>query len=132
MADNLSDYSENALLGHITGKTPFTAPTNTYLALYTVSPTDAGGGTEVSGGSYARRKLTWSSPTEGTIATSADTRFPEVGNATANWGAVVALGIFDALTEGKLLVYGPLSASVTINSGDNYTIIAGGLTLSLS
>jgi hypothetical protein len=124
-----------ALVGHLTGKVPFTAPTNTYLALFTVEPTDAGDdGTEVSGGEYKRRKLTWGTPSEetGSAATSAETRFPEAGNATANWGTVVAVGMFDAATEGNLLCYGPLSASVTIKSGDNYKIPSGGLTLSLS
>lgn len=131
MADNLTDYLENAYLGHITG-TPFTAPTNLYLALFTVAPTDATAGTEVSGGNYARVKVTWGTPSGGSVANTASLRFPASGTATSNYGTIVALGLLDASTAGNLLVYGNLSATVTINTGDTYTITAGGITLSLS
>jgi hypothetical protein len=132
MANNLTDYLENSLLGHLTGKAAWTAPTNTYLALFTVEPTDEGGGTEVEGTKYARRKLTWGSASEGAIATSAETRFPAEGNAESEWGTVVAVAIFDAVEEGEMLVYGPLSSPVTIKNGDFYRITSGGLTLTLS
>ena len=50
-----SDYGENFALDAVFGSG--TIPT-LYLALYTAAPTDAGGGTEVSGGSYARKSIT--------------------------------------------------------------------------
>jgi hypothetical protein len=49
MANNMSDYAENKVLELLVGKTAFSTPT-AYLALYTVTPTDAGGGTQVTGG----------------------------------------------------------------------------------
>ena len=49
-----SDYLENKVLGHVFGGTAYTAPSTLYVALYTVAPSDTGGGTEVSGGGYAR------------------------------------------------------------------------------
>jgi hypothetical protein len=131
MAGNLSNYLENKLLDHSTGRAAYTAPTTTYLALYTVAPTDGTGGTEVSASGYARQAITWGAAASGSIATSANVRFPAAGTAAADYGTVVALGILDALTSGNLLWYGSLSASVTISTGDSYTITSGGLTLTL-
>ena len=131
MAGNLTTYLENALLAHSTGEASYTKPTNTYLALFTVAPTDSGGGTEVSGGNYARIQLSWGTPSGGEIANNSALRFPATGTATSPFGTIVALGIFDASTTGNLLWYGDLSATVTINTGDTYTITSGGITLTL-
>lgn len=132
MAGNLTNYLENVLLEHSTGKTSWTKPTNTYAALYTVAPTDSTSGTEVASASaYARQVITWGTAASGSIANSANIRWPSTGSATGSWGVVVAVGIFDALTSGNLLWYGPLSASVTIATGDSFQITSGGLTLTL-
>ena len=48
-----SDYLEDKVLDHVFGGNAYTAPGTLYVALYTVAPTDTGGGTEVTGGSYA-------------------------------------------------------------------------------
>lgn len=95
-----------------------------------MTPSDAGGGTEVTGGSYARLVTTgkWASASAGSITTSADLDF---GTASASWGTIVAVGLLDASTVGNFLWWGPLSASKTINSGDAFKIPAGSLTLSL-
>ncbi|HEY9245638.1 MAG TPA: hypothetical protein VIO11_02215, partial [Candidatus Methanoperedens sp.] len=50
----MSDYLENKLIDHIFRARSFTAPTQLWVGLLTAAPSDAGGGTEVSGGSYAR------------------------------------------------------------------------------
>lgn len=133
MAGNLTDFLETALLDHCTGRATYAKPTNTYLALFTVAPGEASAGTEVaSSGGYERQQITWGAANTGAISTSADIRFPPASAlATTDWGTVVALGIFDTLTSGNLLWYGTLSASVTVNSGDSYTIQTGGLTLTL-
>ena len=44
-----SDYLEDKVLDHVFGGNAYTAPTTLYVALYTVAPSDTGGGTEVSG-----------------------------------------------------------------------------------
>ena len=46
-----------------------------YLALYTVSPTASGGGTEVSGGSYARLAVTFGAITSGSMSNTAALTF---------------------------------------------------------
>lgn len=132
MADNLSNYLENKLLEHSTGKASYTSPTHTYLGLFTVAPTDSTPGTEVAGGNYARVQMSWGSATEGTISINAACRFPAASTASVNYGTVVAMGILDAATAGNLLWYADLSPSFTINSGDSFTLIEGGITLSLS
>lgn len=131
MAGNLSNFLENKLLEHSTGKASWTVPTHTYLALYTVAPTDSTAGTEVSGGNYGRVQMSWGTASEGVIATNANCRFPASSTASVNYGTIVAVGILDAATAGNLLWYGDLSATTTVNSGDTYTVISGGITLSL-
>lgn len=50
-----SDYSSQGALNWVTGQGPMPAIGSRFLALLTVAPTDAGtGGTEVTGGAYAR------------------------------------------------------------------------------
>jgi hypothetical protein len=121
----MSDYLEVELRKHIFRTGGFTKPTAIYVGLYTVTPSDAGGGTEVTGGSYARAVSGTSAPldanwtaasaTDGITTNAVDITFPAP---TANWGNVVAFGIFDALTTGNLLIWGPLATPKTINNGD--------------
>ena len=55
-----TDYLEDKVLDHVFGGTAYTAPSTLYVALFTVSPGDDGtGGTEVSGGAYARQTATF-------------------------------------------------------------------------
>lgn len=68
---SFSDYLENKVLDHVYRNVAYTAPTGTYLALYTVAPTDAGGGTEVTGGGYARQAITFGASSGGQSPTRA-------------------------------------------------------------
>lgn len=118
----MSDYLEVELRKHLFRTGSFTKPAALWIALFTAAPSDAGGGTEVSGGSYARVQrnpldANWTAPdgTGGVTRNAAAITFP---SPTANWGTVTHFGIFDASTGGNLLVWGALSASRTINNGD--------------
>jgi hypothetical protein len=62
---SFSDYLEDAVLDHVFRNTALTSPTTVYVALYTATPSDAGGGTEVSGGSYARTAGTFGAASGG-------------------------------------------------------------------
>lgn len=93
-----------------------------YFALFTAAPSDSGGGTEVSGGSYARAQLdptdaNWNAASGGNGLTdnAAVITFPAP---TANWGVVTHVGVFDRATGGNLLFHGALTTSKTINNGD--------------
>jgi hypothetical protein len=121
-----SDYLEDMF-----GGVAYTAPSTLYVALYTVAPTDTGGGTEVSGGAYARQTATFS--VSGTDPTTAsNTAAIEYPTATADYGTVVAVGVFDALTSGNLLAYANLTASKVVSSGDIFRFNTGDLDITLA
>lgn len=125
---SFSDYLENKVLDHVFGGVAYTAPATLYIALYTVAPTDTGGGTEVSGGSYVRLPCAFT--VSGNLATN--TAAEEWPVATGTWGTIVAVGVFDALTSGNLLAYGALAANKTISTGDVFRIPAGDLDITLT
>lgn len=123
-----SDYLEDKILNHVLRNTAYTSPTTVYLGVLTVTPSDTAAGTEVSGNAYARQAITCSAPSgnsPSTCTNSADILFPVA--TPSNWGAIVAFGIYDALTAGNLLYWGALS--VTINANDQLKIAAGSLTV---
>tara|TARA_R100000773_G_C4221358_1_gene120551 strand:+ start:9868 stop:10260 length:393 start_codon:yes stop_codon:yes gene_type:complete len=126
-----SDYLEDKVLKHVFAGSAYTAPSTLYVALYTVAPTDTGGGTEVSGGAYARQTAAFSvSGTDPTTASnSAAIEYP---TATANYGTVVAVGIFDASTSGNLMAYANLTSSKVVSTGDVFRFNAGDLDITLA
>jgi len=126
-----SDYLEDKVLDHVFGGAAYTAPTTLYVALYTVAPTDTGGGTEVTGGSYARQTSTFTvSGTTPTTATNAAA--VEYPTATADYGTVVAVGILDALSGGNLLAYAGLDVNKVVSNGDVFRFDAGDLDITLA
>ena len=128
MAGNISDYLENALLDHVLKHTAYTSPTTVYAALYTAAPSDAGGGTEVSGGSYARTSITFGSASGGATDNTSAITFP---TATGSWGTVTHVGIFDSATSGNLLWWGALTASKSVATGDVVQFAVGDLDIGL-
>ena len=125
---SFSNYLETKVLDHVFGGTAYTAPATKYVALYTAAPGEAGGGTEVSGTSYARQTVAFTTSGDTTSNTSA-VEFPTAGSA---WGTVTYVGVFDASSGGNLLCYAALSSSKTIDSGDVFRIPAGDLDITLN
>ena len=120
MAGSKSNYLEDAILDHVLGGGDYSRPATVWVALYTVAPTDAGGGTEVTGGSYARAEVTnnatkWPASSGGAKANGEEIAFV---TATADWGTVVAFSIMDAVTAGNFIYWGDLTASKTVSNGD--------------
>jgi hypothetical protein len=111
---SLSNYLETALLNHAFRGTAYTQPSGLYLALFTSDPGEANTGTEVSGNAYARQSFSGSVSGD-TFTASTNIEFPA---ATASWGTITHVGIFDALTSGNLLASGALTTSRAIGSGD--------------
>lgn len=126
MAGNLSNYLENKLLDHFLGTTSYTMPSPVYVALYTVAPSDAGGGTEATGGSYARQTATFSAASSGATSNAANIDFTNMPACT-----VVAIGIHDNITSGNLLVWGTLTANKSLDAGDTLRIATGDLDISI-
>lgn len=125
----MSNYLEQALINGTLRGTTYTAPTTTYLALYTNDPTDADTGTEITGGSYVRQAITFSSPSGGATSNSSAIEFPQ---ATADWGTITYVGIRDAVTSGNLLYHTALDTSKTISNGDIFKITSTNLSVTLA
>lgn len=124
MATHWSTYAADALLNGLGMAAAFPAGTSLYLAFYTVNPTAADTGTEVT--AYTRplfattttttRKLTSS----GTISVA---NFPTA--------SIVAVGLRDAATAGNLIVYED-AFTLSTTAGLTYTWAAGTVTFDLS
>lgn len=144
---NMSNYLATALLNQVFRNTPYTWPTNVYLALYTSNPTGNDTGQEVTGGGYARQQITFGAPTsenytqyhpttgqqvtvsKRTIKNSADVVMP---TATADWGQVSHVGIRDAATGGSLLYFGALETPRTILVNDIFKMLTGQIVCTLA
>lgn len=98
-----------------------------YLALYTSAPNAGGGGTEVSGGSYARLAITFSAISSGSMSNTAAIVFAGLPNAT-----ITHYGVLNAATGGTLKVYGSLNSSVAAVSGDQVQFPVGSITINLA
>lgn len=107
-----------------------------YVALFTAAPSDSGGGTEVSGGSYARVAVppldanwTGASATTGLTDNASTVTFP---TATADWGTVTHIAIMDRLTGGNYLFTGALTASKVVSNGDTFSYGANTLSVTFA
>ena len=127
----MSDYLENAILNATLNATNYTAPAAPYVSLHTADPTDAGTGAELSGNAYTRQSASFAtaSGTGGSVSTDADITFSA---ATADWGTVSHIGVWDASTGGNLLYHTALDSSKTIDTGDIFKITSGNLTVTLA
>src|ERR1700747_1140826 len=104
-----TDRVSQGILNHIVGKTAiFTLPT-VYVALFTAVGSDAGSGfTEVSGGAYARvatAAADWNAATGSAPSSISNANTLTFPTATANWGNIIAFGLYDAPTAGNLLAW---------------------------
>ena len=126
---SFSNYLETEILDHVFGGAAYTAPATLYLALHTANPDEDGSGTEVStsGTAYARETVAFT--TSGN--TTSNTAAVEYATATANFGTVTHVGVWDASTAGNLLAYAALSSSKTIETGDVFRVPAGDLDITL-
>jgi hypothetical protein len=125
----MSNFLEDALINATLRATTYTSVATVYVSLWTSDPTDAGSGTEVSGGSYARTSVTFAAPSNGVTTNDADVTFP---TATASWGTVGWIGINDAASSGNLLYHSPLDTAKTIDTGDIFKISSGNLSVTLA
>ena len=134
MAGSFSDFLELEVLDHVFGAAAYTAPVTLYVSLFTVAPTDAGGGTEATGGSYARVAVTnnatnFPAASAGAKSNGTAITFP---TATASWGSCVAMGVHDAASAGNLLAWADLAVSKTVGSGDTPSFAVGELDITLT
>jgi hypothetical protein len=128
MADAKSNYAENLVLDWLLGGSTPTRPSARYLALFHSDPGEASGGTEVTGGSYARQAITFGAASSGSTSNSADISFVNMPSTTAT--PITHFAVFDAVSSGNKLYYGQLTVSKVTNSGDTLTVLAGQIVIS--
>lgn len=137
-AGALTNFAENKIVDALKRGQTLGAPATWYIGLDTVACSEAGGGTEVSGGSYARASVaaslaawagtqsagstTASSGTSGTTSNNGAISFP---TPTAGWGTVVSIRWWDAASAGNAWVCTPLTINKTVNTGDSVSFPAG-------
>lgn len=127
---SFSDTFETRVLTWVFTANAATRPTAWYLALFTTDPTDTGSGTEVSttGTAYARQSASFTVSGD-TASNSAAIEFP---TATASYGTVTHVGVFDASTAGNLIAHAALTTSKAIDTGDVFRVPAGDLDITLA
>lgn len=118
-----TEYLRTMVGNHVLNNTAYTSPTTLYVALFTVAPTTVGGGTEVTGGSYARAIITFTE-----TATDGEFENNSVSISDMPEATVIAIGVYDAVTAGNLLAFEVFSP-VSVAASDTYPINAGVLTI---
>ena len=124
---SFSNYLETELLDHVFANNAYTSPAAVYVSLHTANPDEDASGAEVSGGGYVRQAGSFT-VSGNTATTDAAIEYP---TATADYGTVTHVGIWDASTSGNMLAYAALTASKTISSGDVFRIPTGDLDITL-
>ena len=125
---SFTNFLETEILDHVFAGAAYTAPSTKYLALFTGAPGETGGGTEVSGGGYARQSVAFTT-SGNTTSNNAAVEYP---TATANYGTVTHVAVFDASTSGNMMAYAALSSNKTIETGDVFRVPSGDLDITLN
>ncbi len=123
-------FLREAIHDHWLGNQAYSAPANVFVALFTTATDIDGGGTEVTGGSYARVSVTnnntnW--PDADTNGAKSNGIIIQFATPTVAWGTVTHFAIFDALTVGNMLAQGALAQSEVISIGTDVKIPIGDL-----
>jgi hypothetical protein len=114
----MTDFLANKLRDHTLRNIAYSGPTTVHLALFSTVTTEAGGGTEVTGGSYARQAITFAAGTSAGLAVqSGSITFPSMPA-----GLVRAVGVMDAASGGNMLYHGRLAREVNLVAGQSFTL----------
>ena len=126
---SLSNTFETNVLTWMFTASAVTRPTAWYLALFTSNPAEDGSGTEVSGTgtAYVRQSVSFT-VSGNTASNSAAVEFP---TATASYGTVTHVGVYDASSGGNLIAYAALTTSKAIDTGDVLRIPASDLDVTM-
>jgi len=130
----MTDFLEAKILNMVLNSIPYVEPDDMWIGLFTVSPSDTGGGTEVPTGGgtlYGRVQVTADFSTD-----DLDTRFSndssiDFPTAGIDWNTIVAVGFFDLATAGDLLLYEDLAVTRNVDAGDTFSFVADALGVTL-
>jgi len=129
---NASNYLRTQIgKGYLNLQVP-ALPSTLHIALFTDSVTAAGTGTEVTGGSYARKPVSASSFTDDLVGGFTLNTALEFVTATASWGTVQSMAIYDASVAGNVLAFDDLANSKVIASGDAFRFNTGSIVVNIS
>lgn len=131
MAGSFLTVLHDKLIDHVLKTAPFTVPANIYVGMFSVAPTIAGGGTELTGNGYVRVvHNSWDAASAGH---SENTGIIEFAPATGgDWLEAIALGLFDAITGGNFLGWADLDNFRTVVENDNAEFADGTLDVLMS
>lgn len=126
-----SNYMEDQITGWINGSAFASAPTSTFVQLYSQDPTDAGSAT---GALYTRAAVAAGGWTRGTggAGTLTNTGVITITSSAASGATATHVAVFDSLTGGNMLFAGALSANKTIATGDEVKFNALALALTVA
>lgn len=127
---SFTDYTENKVLDHVVGKTSFTMP-SVWIALFTAAPSDAGGGTEVSGGSYARKSTAGADWTAASSGATSNANVITFVTPSGSWGTVTHFALMDASTAGNMLAWSALTTPQAVGTGNVVSFAVGDLDITL-
>ena len=126
-----SDFLETTFLNQWLGGAVTVVPTIVYVALFTATPTDSGGGSEVglTGTGYTRAVMTnnvtnWPTATGNSKSNGAAINF---GPALTDWGTITGFAIFDAATAGNMLWWAALTTAKAVGVGDSASFPASSI-----
>jgi len=126
---SFADFLEYELLDHLFDIGSYAAPTM-YVGLSTADPgDDAAGLAEPVGNGYARVACAAWSRTGNEVDNDAAVTFPE---ATGDWGTITHAGLFDAATDGNLLLSFVLDTPREITDGKTPRFSAGEFNVTLT
>lgn len=125
-----SNSVRNKVLDKNFGRSDYTPPATWHIALFTVAPTAATTGTEVTAASYSRKPVTndlvqWPAAASG-LKTNAV--LVDFGFAAEDWGTIVAAAVVDA-AAGAFTDYffGNLAVARTVLTSDGFFFPAGNI-----
>lgn len=126
-----SNYLEDQITGWINGSAFASAPTSTFVQLYSQDPTDAG---SALGALYTRVAVAAGGWTRGTggAGTLTNTAAITITSSAASGATATHVAVFDTITGGNMLFGGLLAAPKTIATGDEVKFNASALTLTVA
>lgn len=135
-----TDYIEDKIIKHLFRATAYT-PEQTWLGALTTAPDASGSGAvEVSGGSYARQRIFQDGTTSpywtlgagalaGAVRNTQDIYYPQ---ATADWGEIVAVGVYTASSGGNLSWAANLPTKRFVARGSTLRLFANEIVLAIA
>lgn len=136
----MSTLEERRILDAVFQGRTLTLQATLYFGLFLTLPDDSGAsGLEVSGNGYARvpiANITTSFADATTSAGFVTSKWNSIAinfaaDVTADWGQVIGLGVFDALTTGNMIWLADITPYRTIQVGDTASVPATSLSITL-